>query len=65
MKGPTLYGKAMGKSPVENEEVKAQQKTYEKMWTESDSYKNLTKANAPADVISKAKDKWSGKETTK
>lgn len=64
MKGPALYGKAMGKSPVENEtgnkEVDAQQKTYEKMWTDSSQYKNLKKANAPSSAMAAAKAKWSG-----
>ena len=44
-----------------SDEVDENQKTYEKMWKDSEPYKNLTKNGAPASAIAEAKNKWSGK----
>ena len=58
-------------TPVKNESEKTKntstsgnqadkdQKTYENTWQSSKEYTNLTKANAPANIIAEAKDKWS------
>lgn len=52
-------------SPAKNDKDKKEsqadkdQKTYENTWQSSKEYTNLTKAKAPANVIEKAKGKWS------
>jgi len=62
--------KMMGSSPAkkdtdEKSNINTEQKTYEKKWQESASFINLTKAGAPAEVLEKAKNKWSGLNETK
>ena len=57
-----MYDKAapVKKDTDEKSKINTEQKTYEKLWEESASYLNLTKAGAPAEVLEKAKNKWSG-----
>ena len=64
MKGSPMQRNFGIGSPVRKEETSIEQEaeTYERMWKDSDEYKNLVAANAPIDVIAKAKAKWSGQE---
>jgi len=57
-----MYDKAapVKKDTDEKSNANKDQKTYEKLWEESASYLNLTKAGAPKEVLEKAKNKWSG-----
>jgi len=51
-------------SPLKKD-IKEDQATYEKMWTDSKQYKRLVAAGAPPEAIAKAKAKWSGVDTGK
>lgn len=59
MKGSPMQ-RNFGTSPMKDtDEVKKAAKDYENMWKSTDTYKRLTEAGAPDDVIQKAKDSWS------
>tara|TARA_R110000737_G_C14446503_1_gene462394 strand:+ start:194 stop:502 length:309 start_codon:yes stop_codon:yes gene_type:complete len=57
-----MYDKAapVKKDTGNESDIDKKQKTYENEWKKSAAYINLTKANAPKEVLDRAKNKWSG-----
>ena len=54
------FSSAFKKDTGNESDIDKKQKTYENEWKKSAAYINLTKANAPKEVLDKAKNKWSG-----
>ena len=68
MKGSPMQ-RNFGTSPMKDREaaeakevMKKEVETYESMWKNSDTYRRLKEANAPVEVMKKAKDNWSSGE---